>query len=248
MSPIILTINRQAKSLAVNFAGDATANALPPLYPDLQSFQIQIVDPPVGFNGANTVVDCSAYTLRAIVAASVSGTDPTVLLAATYEAGWTWDAGLLAFTGSIDLRTTDIQMLMGAGAKCACILELNLSGVVIYGAIAGQSNMSIYAKGDTGTPYVPVSTPLVGGALQIKTGVGGLTLAANVITVTGLGYGSTPSRYDLKVITPAGSGFIDASFIIGSGSATGFQAVLSAIPSNDNYFLIFIPVARKSNL
>lgn len=247
MGLLKLAIDRQSKSL-VSFNGSATA--LPPFYElNTQPFRIQIVDPTGDPTDPYDVVDCSANGLRAIICqkvTGVSGDEAGHLLAATYEAGWAWDAGLEAFTGSINLNTVEIQQHIGELSHKAAILELNLmTGAVpetVFGSRTGDNNITINANGDDGGATAPsiITVDETVGTVAIQHGVGGITMADNIVTLAGLGLAGVPVNVFIWINAPAGSGFIGGNFIVGSASTAGFQVVLSAIPENNNYQLTYV--------
>lgn len=249
MGLIKLAINRQTKQL-VSFNG--SVSSLPPFYQtNTQEFRIQIVDQAGGrFNTTYTAVDCSAGELRVILCSEVTGIpgdEASMLLAATYETGWAWDVGEQAFTGTINFATAEIQGHIGDNEFKSAILEVNLieSGVpqTVFGLSSGSSNVVIWANGDIGQTDAPSVTAPSNGVVTIQNGVGGVTIAGNEVTLAGLGLGFTPSYWRLWIETPAGQGFIGCNYKIGSGSAAGFTAILSAVPPTTTYKLRYEPVA-----
>ena len=112
MGLLKLAIDRQNKTLVIF---DGSVAAIPPLYQtNTQTFQITVVDPVNGspYRETYTKVDCAAYGLRAVVSVGTTGAtgdETSNLLAATYEAGWSWDADNLCFTGSVDCNTASLN-------------------------------------------------------------------------------------------------------------------------------------------
>ncbi len=241
MGLLKLAFDRQNKAL-VDFNGSAVE--IPPLYQtNVQSCRIQIVDPTGDPSAPYEAVDCAAFSLRAVLAAAVTGKvgdEAENLLAATYEAGWGWDAGLVAFTGSISLDTAEVAAFLGEAASKPAIFEVNLvSGgfpETVYGSISGAANIAINANADEldSTPPTLFDAATVG-TVGIVTGVGGVTIAENVVTITGLGLGAIPAVVAIWINAPSGSGPIFPNFIRGSASTAGFSFIMSGIPENNNY-------------
>lgn len=247
MGLLKLAISRQKKSL-VSYNGSATE--LPPFYQtNSQQLQITVVDETGDPVNPYAAVDLSASGLRAVVSAGVTGTEgdeAAELLAATYEAGWAWDAGSSSFLGSINFHTSEIDALIGGEAFDSAILEINVitGGVAetIFGHRSGATNIIINANADVGGAAAPtiVAQPQVVGTKTLQTGVGGVTIADNLVTIAGLALAGAPSNVFIWINAPAGSGPIYASFVIGSATADHFSAILSAIPPNNNYSLTYV--------
>lgn len=247
MGLLKLAIDRQNKAL-VSFNGSVTA--LPPLYQtNSQDFRIQIVDPSGGpFSTTYTAVDCSASELRVVLAVAATAETDSIL-AATYAAGWSYDAGNNWFTGTLDFNTAEIQQFIGSATHKAAVLEINLvtdsTPETVFGSKSGGTNVILNGNADedgTTAPSVLTAPPSIG-SKAIQDGVGGVTIVDNVVTVTGLGLAFTPSYFLLFINAPSGSGAITGNFVIGSGSSGGFSFVLSAIPENNNYTVTYVPVA-----
>lgn len=250
MGLLKLAIDRQNKVL-VDFDGSVTA--LPPLYEtNTQQYRIQIVDPTGNDVSPYEAVDCSGSGLRMVLASLVTGLEGDEienLLAATYEAGWAYDAINLWYTGEINFNTAEVQAFIDQDAAKGAILEINLitggTPETVFSHQNGASNVFISANADTGTATAPpvLNPPATIASKAIQNGVGGVTLVDNVVTVAGLGLGSTPSYYLIWVNAPAGSGAIAGNFIIGSATSDGFSFVMTGIPQNNNYTFTYIPVA-----
>ncbi len=246
MALLKLAFDRQNKTL-VSFNG--SAEEIPPLYQtNVQAFRIQIVDPTGDPAAPYEVVDCAAFSLRAVLASTTTGElgDMTEnLLAATYEAGWGWDAGDEAFLGSISLDTSEIAAFIGALAFKSAIIEFNLvSGSdpeTVYGAINGGANITINANADEMDSVAPSAVgEATIGTVGIEHGVGGVTIAENVVTIAGLGLGGVPSAVLIFINAPSGSGPIFPNFIRGSASTDGFSFIMSGIPENTNYTFTYV--------
>lgn len=251
MGLIKLAINRQTKQL-VSYDGSVTT--LPPLYQtNTQEFRVQVVDPSGGlFNTTFTPVDVTGSQLRMVlsqVATGVSGDESSNLLAAAYAGAWAWDGTNKWFTGSLDLNTAEIALYIDQASSKTAILELNLvtggtPETLLSHTSGAATNVTLCANCDAASASAPsvLTTPPSIGEKAIVDGVGGVTIADNVVTVTGLALGFTPSYWLIWVNAPSGSGAIAANFIVGSGSSGGFSFVMSAIPENDDYTVTYVPV------
>ncbi len=70
----------------------------------------------------------------------------------------------------------------------------------------------------------------------------GVTVADNLVTVTGQAFGQVPTSIIVAINTPTTETAIFTCItIIASLSADGFQFVMSGIPSNDDYKFTFVP-------
>jgi hypothetical protein len=247
MAILKLAIDRQNKTL-VEVSGSFTE--LPPLYQtNTQQFQIQVVDPTGDPGAPYEVVDCSASELRVVLAAAVTGTEgdeAANLLAATYEAGWGWDAGLDAFTGSLNLHTAELIEFIGNNAFAAAIFEVNLitGGVseTLFGHRSGAANCTISANADIGGADAPeiIEQAQVVGTKILQDGVGNVTIVDNLVTIAGLALAGVPAHVFIFINAPSGSGFIGGCFVIGSATANQFEVILSAIPDVNTYSLTYI--------
>lgn len=248
MSLIKLAISRQTKQL-VNYNGGTTS--LPPLFQtNDQSFQITIVDDPVGFGSPYTPVDLSAAGLRVVISQRVTGQEGDEaenLLAATYEAGWAWDAINSCFTGSLNLHTSEIAGFLLNKSFAQAFFEINAvtGGVAetIYGHRSGQENCFLQANADIGGADAPsiISQPgTVVGSKTIQDGVGGVTVVDNVVTISGLALAGAPANVFIWILAPSGSPPIWGNFVIGSSTADHFSVILGAIPENNNYKVLYI--------
>jgi hypothetical protein len=245
-----IACNRQNPQTLAGYAGSSTG----PLcfyQRDRRELHIQVVDPtvsPAFAAGAQfSLLDCSDSELRAVIAYSITGTEgdeSEKILAAAYEASWTWDAELNAFVGEIDCNTAEVSAFLDEASSVNAYLEINL----IKGGVSQtiyQGTITLLANADPGGGTAPpsLSTPPEIGRVTLEDGVGGVTIVDNVVTVSGLGLAFTPSYFLLFVEAPSDYGAIVANFISGSGSTDGFSAVLSAVPPVDTYKLVYIPVA-----
>lgn len=248
MGLLKLAFDRQRKAL-VSYDGSATT--IPPLYQrNTQDIRITVVDSSNGspFRPVYTPVDLSAVGLRLVIVASVTGEADTVL-AATHEAGWAWDGVNNCFNGQVDLNTAEVDSFIGSASSKAAVLEVNIvtAGVyeTVFGSPDGRTNVTLSAIADDASAAAPASlgTPPTIGRLALDHGVDGVSIASNIVTVTGLGLGFTPSYFLLWIEAPSGSGFMGVNFVVGSGSSAGFDAVINAVPDDiADYKLVYIPV------
>lgn len=151
MGLIKLAIDRQNRKL-VSFGESVTE--LPQLYQtNTQQFRIQIVDPETSnpFRAVYNAVDCSAMDLRLVIVGSVTGGDDTVI-AALFEADWSYDTDNDWFTGSLELNTDEMAAFLDQVAYANAVLEINLMEgglpTTILGSIQGSTNIVISANGD----------------------------------------------------------------------------------------------------
>jgi hypothetical protein len=75
--------------------------------------------------------------------------------------------------------------------------------------------------------------------VAIQNGVGGVTLADNLFTLSGLALAGAPANVFIWINAPAGSGPIFGCFVTGSATADHFSVILSAIPAVTNYTLTY---------
>jgi hypothetical protein len=247
MALIKIAIDRQNKTL-VEYNGSVPE--LPPLYElNSQEFRVQVVDPTDDLSAPYEPVDCAVLAIRMVVSIAATGTqgDETEnLLAAAYEAAWTWDAGDMCFNGEIDFNTAETAAYIGDAAFKTAILEVNL---VIGGRLetllshrGGSTNFQISANCDSGGSEAPslLAEPTITDTLPIDDSVDGIAVTDNVVEVTDLGLADTPSAVFIFINAPSGSGPIFCNLIIGSVTTDGFSFIMSGVPENDNYTFTYV--------
>lgn len=245
MSGLYLACNIQTKGLA---GKDGSVTGLPVVYQtNSQPLRIQPVNPDVSaeFNQTFTVLDCAAKQLRVVISGKATGEEgdeTEQLLAAAYEAAWAWDAALDSFTGNIDLHTAEVAAFLDEASQKTALIEINLieSGratTIFQGSITIRANID---SGGSSAPSVLSPAPASFTRAMID-GADGVSIAENVVTISGLGLGFTPSNILPFMAAPAGAGAITPDYVVGSATTDAVTFVLSAIPSS-GYILTFIPV------
>ena len=247
MSRRKLTINRNTQSL-VSVPGRTGATGLTGFQTNETDFSVQVIDDSDTTIGqAAEIVDLSTFGMRAVLYLQATGTEgdeSANTLVATYEAGWAWDVTTQSMFGTLDFHTAEIAAFLGENDLASARMEINLVKPNGRYETVLQIPVSLRANADIGAATAPASlaAPPTTGKVAIQNGVGGVTIADNVVTVAGLGLGFTPSDYLLFFYAPAGSGPITGDLINGSVTSDSFSFILTAIPENNNYFVRWIPL------
>lgn len=243
-----IACNRQDKLKLAPYAGSVTTLA-GFFQTNTEEFLIRVVDPNVSspIGQIFTVLDCSDSELRLVIysfATGNEGDEAEHILAASYEAAFTWDADQNGFVGKLNLHTEEVAAYIDQAESRAAKIEINLitDGVptTVY-----QGSVTLLANADIGGSTAPSVLTETGGLARVTLVAGDdVSFTDNVVTISGLGLGSAPSYFlILGVEAPDGYGPITANFVQGSGSSDGFSVVLSAVPEVDTYKLVYLPVA-----
>jgi hypothetical protein len=80
------------------------------------------------------------------------------------------------------------------------------------------------------------------GTLALVDGLNGVSIADDLVTVTGLHWREVPSVVLIAINVPVGAGQFDGHYVPGSATSGGFQFQLTGLPDNDGYTFTYIPI------
>ena len=229
----------------VSYNGSDTA--IPTLYqtnPVPLQIQFVTVDS-TALSGSYAVYNAAANGLVVSLASKITGVEAneaTYLLAQVLQAGFAWDPVNLWFTGTLNLNTIPLATFLGTNQTLPAFFEVNLTtgGVNPETVYQGQVNVA----GNAYEPGAANPAPVAGsyGTLGLQNGVGGVTIAGNLVTVAGLNWGSIPNAVLIGVNVPTGKGLIFGCYVPGSATLAQFQFNLSAPPDDNTYTFSYIPL------
>lgn len=188
-------------------------------------------------DGAGNYSDVAQGGYTAKIALGLPGQSPVFLQTGTaITNGWRFD---------LDTARASIVSLFATNPGLPVTLNFELK---IYDALNNVQTFCSMPANILPPVFTSSSTTggdsmnITGNTLPLVTG-GGVTVAANIVTVAGLTWNAAPSQVFVVVNLPAGAAsIIFANVITSTITKTGFQFVLSAIPDNNNYTFTYMPV------
>jgi hypothetical protein len=213
---------------------------------DMVELQLQFVTPNPGNVIPYIAVDVTTDNQIPVVtmASKIQGVEAdegTYLLAQAVNAAFTWDPVNLWYTGQLNVNTTEVETLIGSAPSAPAFFEVDLTigGIDPY-CVLLPTGITISATAYS-TGAVP--TPVEGsyGTFGLVAGAN-VAIAGNLVTVSGLAWGSIPNSVLIGINVPTGKGLIFACYAPGTATLAGFQFNLSAPPDDGTYTFTYIPL------